>query len=399
MKPTPLRRAAQGVFDTARAFLATKELKPGEAIPDGTPGAARQALRELGIIDGGGVAQWGIALREGDLLAYSAGAPLEEARAIPIPETAESILVLKAGAGQTALAASRRAREVVAVEPSPRLRELLEFHLRLNGVLNVTVRPGVADGARYELIVIPNVEQESLEATLKVAGSGEKPQIRTVEKAMPHLAENGVLIAAAHVCWSAEGKAESQVRRWFSAASHCAVALYETRKFSTVELAVAQLRGQQAAMTLEDCWGRLADADAESASRGVLMVRRAAAPSFQRFRMADPADVEAMERSFAWTGGVDLLSLRPRLGAHWRIRSPWRMREGQFQAGIESIVTERPFVADFPFPLWVKALLLLVDGECTVREMVATLEPAGVSREKVLHGLRLLGSYEVILAG
>ncbi|MBL8222440.1 MAG: hypothetical protein JNL62_24595 [Bryobacterales bacterium] len=106
-------------------------------------------------------------------------------------------------------------------------------------------------------------------------------------------------------------------------------------------------------------------------------------------------DAGAIQRNWLWGAGGDLL-LRPRLGTNWRIREPFRMDGATFSAQRESMVTEAPFEAEFPFPPWLKTLLSLVDGQRTLEEIVVSLGQHGVSRGDAVFGLQRLGSLEVI---
>jgi len=397
MSQPQLRLAAPAVFDTVRGFFANGALTPGERLDGTVPAEVAKALRELGIVDGKGVAQWDIALVDGFLLAYSGDAPpAEESLTQLIPTTFDRVLVLKAGAGHTALAASRRTGSVVAVESSPRLRQMLEFHLRLNGISNVTVRPGAEERVRYPMILAANLEQESLEATLRPAGGGEKRQIRMLNKAVSYLGPGGRLLANVTVSLRAAEKMETQVREWLPAAAQCGLVLYETRAWTTVDFAIAMLRGSAASgVTLEDCLDKLEKADSKSVADGVMMVHDSGTPYFGHSKLAHPIDAGAIQRSWRWGEDEDLI-LSPRLGANWRIREPFRMEGGTFQAQRESMVTDAPFEAEFPFPPWLKTLLTLVDGQRTLEEIVDSLGQHGVSRADALFGLKRLGNLEVI---
>lgn len=396
MSQPQLCLATPAVFDVVRGFCANTELKPGERLDGSAPADVAKALRELGILDGKGVTQWGIAPVDGFLMAYSTDAPTSEERlARLIPATFDRVLVLKAGTGHTALAASRRAGTVVAVESSPRLRQMLEFHLRLNGVPNVVVRPGAEEKVRFPMI-LADVEQESLEATLRPVGGGEKPQIRTLNKALHYLEPEGRLLANVTVSLRAAEKLDVQVREWLPATAQCGVVLYETRERTTVDFAVALLRASAGTgLTLEDFLDKLEKADSKSVTDGVLMVHDCGEPSFRHFKLAHPMDAGAIHRNWLW--GVDGdLRFRPRLGTNWRIREPFRMEGPAFGAQRESMVTEAPFEAEFPFPPWLKTLLSLVDGQRTLEEIVVSLGQHGVSRGDAVFGLQRLGSLEVI---
>lgn len=72
------------------------------------------------------------------------------------------------------------------------------------------------------------------------------------------------------------------------------------------------------------------------------------------------------------------------------------MVNGVLSAQRESLVTDAPFEAEFPFPHWLKTLLPLVDGQRTLQEIVGALEQEGVSRADAMFGLEKLGSFEVI---
>ncbi|MFN7939281.1 MAG: methyltransferase [Bryobacteraceae bacterium] len=313
----------------------------------------------------------------------------------------ERVLVLRAGTGGTVLAASKRAKTVIAVEPSPRLRQTLESQLRQQGITNVVVKPGVEDGAKFELVLLPNVEREMLEATL-VTG-GEKRFARTLSRALEYLAAKGKLVTAGTICWHAQEKMDAQVRALLPARRNYGVHLYQLRERPAVEFAVDMLRGPQPmAGTLEECVRMLMEADARSVDDVVMMLSPVEIPLVVRL-MGRAMDAEAAHRSFDWEcarhgEGFDakFALVRPRLGEKWRIRETHELWEGEFTAGTKALVTANPFAAEFPFPAWLEVMLPLVDGERTVGQIVELMEEHAVSAANALFGLHLLWSYEVI---
>jgi hypothetical protein len=399
MSQPQLRQGSQAAFQAVRAYFAATPLARGELVP---VEIARE-LAELGIADRGRMAQWGIAQRHGFLLLHDRETPQEELLPSLISDDRiDRILVYKAGQGYTALAASRCADFVVAVESSPRLRQMLEFHLRLNGIDNVIVRPGVEDRARYSLILIPNLEQESIEATLKPAGGGEKSAMRTVNRAIPHLESGGTLLAAVTVSWRDSVQPDAQVREWFPAAEGCSVSLFTLEEHSPAEFAIAMLRrANPLAGTLEECYALLSEADSTGVADAVLLIHR---PATGEGRVAvrtlsHPLDAAAIQRSIRRERMEHsaFLSARPRLGTNWKLRESFQMRDGKFVSGREALQVDAPWKAEFPFPMWLKTMLPLVNGERTVSEIANILREGGVKEADALFGLSLLASYEVIL--
>ncbi|MBS1825253.1 MAG: methyltransferase [Acidobacteria bacterium] len=314
----------------------------------------------------------------------------------------ERILVMKAGVDDTVFAASKRAKTVVAVETSPRLRQALEAQLRQRGITNVQVKAGLEDGARFELVLVPNMQREMLEATLKPAG-GEKRLARTLNRAVGYLAPKGKLVTGGTICWHAGEKIEAQVRDLIPAGRSCGIHLYQLRERSTVEFAVEMSRGPNPmAATLEECIRMLAKADSRSVDDVVIMISPVEVPLVVR-AMAPPLDTEASHRSFDWecarqAEGFDagFAKVRPRLGEKWRIRETHEMWNGEFTGGTKALVIEHPFAVEFPFPAWLEVMLPLADGQRTVTEIVSTMGEHGVSAANTLFGLQLLWGYEVI---
>lgn len=411
MSQTLLRLASQSAFDTVREFFRHSDpLVLSQPLPANLPAAVESALRETGLVDRQGIAQWGLSTIDGFLLLHDAAPPpIDDPTALLPPSRVDRILVWKAGAGHTALAASRHADFVIAVESSPRLRQLLEFQLRLNGLANVIIRPGVEDRSRFPWIAVPNVQQEAMEATLDAAGARAKSHIRTLTKAIHHLEPGGTLLAKLTVSIRSGVSVDKQMRDWVLGADDCHFALFQTRERSTVEFAVAMLRSPTPpAQTLEACLDLLAQADAARALDAVLALQKPTQtqPPYSVFRVpANPADIAAMHRFLHWQQRCEapgseeaLLAARPRLQNNWKVLQRYQPQDGAFTAGRESLLVDAPFQSEFPFPPWLKSLLLLIDGVRTCQEIFAALHAAeNVKQKDFFYAMKLLGGYEVIL--
>ena len=69
MSQTPLRLASQSAFDTVREFfLHSDPLVLSQPLSANLPAAVETALRETGLVDRQGIAQWGLSTIDGFLV-------------------------------------------------------------------------------------------------------------------------------------------------------------------------------------------------------------------------------------------------------------------------------------------------------------------------------------------